>query len=691
MSSASWSIAALAFVHALALGADAPEYVDKLIPGGAKLPEVVDEDSPAFDSTGVPRALRIESRAQSSSNDQGRESSAWISLRGAVDTTNYGALSLDASARLVEQTSQQRRGPGASFSLYQTAMPFAGGWYATQGLGVIQTLSPRLAAQQVSLFVPSRLVQGASTLWSNDARGLTLQVSGGETGSFSSIGRGSFYGSGDRVAAVGLQLQPGSTGAAFMPSGWSYSALASSATGSSDQIVPSFGTRLGEPRGSGLFQSLRWESGRSFVQGNLLASRSEEPLVDAQGAADRAQSSRLGTWLDGVSQSGEITHRWGLHRLAPGLSWEGTALGGNSEGGYYRWSQAGMRTHIDAQFAATQPVDRSSAATSLTQAGVAMRQYVNQQFGIGGVLQLSHAATTALQTSGYAELHRPLADVRVQAGLELDGGRVVARRLSSDQAWTLPVGQRLTTSQALASTQAGAQSTTGAAATGYGTSIELAVAGGTDVAERLSLDLNARAGLPVSSQAACIYAVSGSSQYRFAAGWTLGAALSLSRSSGSTAVVTPSPVPSLPSAFSSYAYPSSSSRDFWLTLRCDFQAGSASVPIGAGGRIGAGGGNIEGIVYLDDNANGRLDALEARAPEVTVTLDGRYTTRTDAQGRFEFPFVALGTHILTIAADTLPLPWVMPSADAIRIEVAPRETHRIEIGATRDRIGANSP
>ena len=688
-------VSVLAVTHALALGAAAPsatpEYVDKLIPGAPKLPDVADDGPASFDGSGMPRALRIESRVQSSSNDQGRESSAWVNLRGAIDTANYGALSLDGSARLLEQTTQQRRGAGASFSLYQTAMPFAGGWYATQGLGVIQTLGPKLAAQQASFFVPSRLVQGVSTQWSNEASGLTLQLSGGETGSFSSIGRGSFYGSGDRVAAVGLHLQrAGPHGATLLPAGWSYSALASSASGSSDQVVPGYGVRQGEAGGSGLFQSLRWESARSFVQGNVLASRSEGLGVDSQGVSDRTRSSRLGAWLDGASQAGEVTHRWGAHHLAPSLNWQGTALGGNSEGAYYRWSQIGLRTQIEAQLAATQPLDRSTGSTALTQVGVSVRRYVDQQLGIGGVIQLSHAGTTALQVSGYAELHRPWADVRTQAGLEFDGGSITARRLSSDQAWALPIGQRLTTSQALTSTKARAQSVTGAVVSDYGTSIELAVAGGADVAERLSLDLNARASLPVSSQAARIYNVSASSQYRFASGWSLGAALGVSRASGLTSPATSSPIPSLPSTFSSYVYPSTSSRDFWLTLRYDFQAGSAPVPIGAGARIGAGGGNIAGVVYLDDNANGRLDALEARAANVTVTLDGRYTTRTDAQGRFDFPFVAPGKHVLMVVADTLPLPWVMPGGDPVRVEVAPRETTRIEIGATRDRLGASA-
>jgi len=42
-----------------------------------------------------------------------------------------------------------------------------------------------------------------------------------------------------------------------------------------------------------------------------------------------------------------------------------------------------------------------------------------------------------------------------------------------------------------------------------------------------------------------------------------------------------------------------------------------------------------------------------------------------------------------VSADTLPLPWLMPSTEPLRIDVAPRETTRLEIGATRDRIAPN--
>lgn len=666
------------------------DYVDRLIEGLPAQPDMADADLEDFDRSGAPRALRVESRAQSSSNDQGRQSAAWLSVRGALDTANYGAFSFDASARLHEQSSFARRGPGASFSLYQSAMPFSGGWAASQGLGVIQTLGPRLGAQQGSFFVPTRLVQGASTQWRNEGSGLTLQLSGGETGSFSSIGQGSFYGSGNQVASVGAEVQGLRGGASLLPEGWSYAGAFSGASGSDAQLVPGLASRSAEAASRGTSQSLRWEDAGTSVQGQWLASRNQDLSTLAQGAPTGAQSWHQGVWVDAVLAQSDITHRAGVHRLEPHLSWLGTSLGANSQGAYYRWSRQGLRNQVEVQVSSTQPVDRSSGGADLQQAGASLRQTIDQQLGVGGVVQFSHGSGAAWLASGYAELHRTWADVRLQAGFDTLEGRIVARRISSDQAWALPIGQRLSTSLALNSTREGATSLNGAPAGEFGSALELAVAAGTDLSERVTLDLNARASEPLSSQAARIYNLSATSQWRIARGWSLGAALGWSRASGLARTASASPIPTLPEVAAPSTAPATSSRDLWLTLRYDFQAGSASVPIGAGARIGSGGGTIEGVVYLDDNANGRFDALEARAANVTVTLDGRYTTRTDAQGRFEFPFVAPGPHRIAVSTDTLPLPWLMPGTEPQRVEVAPRETVRIEIGATRDRIGASA-
>jgi hypothetical protein len=88
-------------------------------------------------------------------------------------------------------------------------------------------------------------------------------------------------------------------------------------------------------------------------------------------------------------------------------------------------------------------------------------------------------------------------------------------------------------------------------------------------------------------------------------------------------------------------------------------------------------------VYLDANENGRFDAGEAGAANVTVILDGRFSVRTDANGRFDFQAVAAGHHVITVQADNLPLPWTLTNSGRTEVEVSTRERTEVDIGALR--------
>ena len=97
-------------------------------------------------------------------------------------------------------------------------------------------------------------------------------------------------------------------------------------------------------------------------------------------------------------------------------------------------------------------------------------------------------------------------------------------------------------------------------------------------------------------------------------------------------------------------------------------------------------GSIRGSVYLDDNEDGARSASELPAANVTVLLDGRYTVRTDSQGNFEFPRVAVGVHEVSVVPDNLPLPWSFATGDDRRVvTVRVREDARVDIGARRPR------
>jgi hypothetical protein len=120
-----------------------------------------------------------------------------------------------------------------------------------------------------------------------------------------------------------------------------------------------------------------------------------------------------------------------------------------------------------------------------------------------------------------------------------------------------------------------------------------------------------------------------------------------------------------------------------LTFRYQQASGSHFAPLG--GAPGAGSGGISGIVYLDANSNGRIDAGEAGAPNVTVVLDGRFSVQTDANGRFSFPVVATGHHVITVVSDNVPLPWILVNDGRTEVEVTTRSHTETSIGAQRPR------
>jgi hypothetical protein len=118
-------------------------------------------------------------------------------------------------------------------------------------------------------------------------------------------------------------------------------------------------------------------------------------------------------------------------------------------------------------------------------------------------------------------------------------------------------------------------------------------------------------------------------------------------------------------------------------VRYDWRAGAPTAPLGGG--HGAGAGRISGVLFLDDNDNGRQDAGETGAPGVVVLLNGRFAARTDAAGRFEFASVVAGNHSLSVVPDNLPLAWTVPLDTRYDLRVGVRGQTRVELPARRQR------
>lgn len=158
-----------------------------------------------------------------------------------------------------------------------------------------------------------------------------------------------------------------------------------------------------------------------------------------------------------------------------------------------------------------------------------------------------------------------------------------------------------------------------------------------------------------------------------AAGWRIGAMLSLNQARSAL----------VPAAFDAPQVYRSNDKSVYLYVRWQGQAGQAYAPLGERGPGGAGSGDIEGRVFLDADGDGLPGAGERGARGVEVVLDGRYRTTTDGDGRFAFPTVAVGRHQISVATESVPLPWSDAGA-AQAVDVPLRGTAHLRIPLARE-------
>lgn len=250
--------------------------------------------------------------------------------------------------------------------------------------------------------------------------------------------------------------------------------------------------------------------------------------------------------------------------------------------------------------------------------------------------------------------------------LDWTGGqnRAPEQRLSYDQDWRVPQGWTLATSFGLGHVGAYAGL---AAQSLWAAAVSLSAPVGARAGVRGSLDTERRSG------GERRYSLSLGGTWRIDTRWSIEG--QFNRSLGRSSSLPLDPLAPPPTVLTS------GDRSFYAVLRYEWQAGSRQTPLG--GRLRDGGGRVEGVVYLDGNRSGTREASEQGAGNVTVLLDNRYTVRTDAQGRFEFPFVAAGRHTLTVRNDTLPLPWSVVGDGQVTVEVQVRGDSQLSIPVQR--------
>ena len=633
-----------------------PVYHDRYIGGASTTPDISSGDGAISDSEGLARSLQIDA-VTSRLTSTGDGSTTTFSETGIVaksqwETVGFGAWSLDASARAGGSNNiESGQGQGGVLTLRQRGMPFDGNWQADNALGDLNAPDIGLAKGQSRFFLPTGPMQGIATEWRGPSD-LQIIAGGGIPGMYDGIMVPDFHTLSGSTATAGAQWSPADH--------WTVGGQLIEA----HDVNPAIGTAIDNATplssNTGLL-SAGWQDQGARVQMNLL-----------DGAVS-GKPNGVGGWIDGTLTQGRIVQNAGLFRIDPNVTWGNQLISTDIQGGYYRLNYQSRQWLADAGIDEVRTVSGlGSNITFLTGDG---RYQLFRDWGVGGVSNVSlTAGGNSWSLEGYVDHANAWGIGRAQADFaEAPNGQ--AKTLSLDQNWSMSDAIRLGTSMSLARI-------TGTPLDGVvqdSTVLGIAAYGGGKLTARFGVEGNVRWATVVQGQAAPGVSANVSLTYQLSPHWQLLATYYESQIGSWTPLTVNSPITPPVAA----VVPSATERGMFLTFRYQRAAGSQFAPLG--GAPGTGSGAISGIVYLDANNNGRLDAAEAGAPNVTVVLDGRYSVQTDARGRFSFPVVATGHHVISVVQDNLPLPWTLVNEGRTELVVTTRDRTDISIGAQRPR------
>lgn len=617
-------------------------YEDRLIDGGSLTADVFN-GAEIQDGSGWSRSYRLEAITSRVSRGDFDQDESGLRLSGMLDTPNLGAFTLDANIR-TSQGQAYGSDTGNRVTLFQLGMPMNGGWRVNNALGVTNTPSVDLARQQQRFWVPSLLQNGLTTEWRSSS-GLQLHASVGRPGLLTGLYVPTFEGLGGEQASAGAQWNGAN--------GWS-AAL---------QAVKVQDVRLG----LGPLNASRVISGHAGLGSLAWGTADRRVQLSAVASAEDKRADGFGAWIDGAIRGGRVQHTFGVFRFDELLSWGNQPLTSNYQGGYYRAGFQSRQWVIDGGLDYVEPVVGNEDPTLFATA-YARKQWTSRT-GVGGGVNVRQNGIDAWSTFGFIDHSNRLGVGRVQADHSTDDLQD-RTQLTFNQTWNMPAGTRLGNSFIF-----GRETLAGRSMDVVG----IAVNGGGDLLRNLSVDLDARWDHSSGREQANNVLVNFVFNWMIAPGWSLGATYYISRNSWRSPLDVSSPIEGPPL----FDEQRTNDRGYFVTLRREWQAGSRSVPLG--GIAGSGSGNIEGVMFFDANDNGLLDAGETGTPNVVILLNGRFAARTNAEGRFDFPSVAAGAHVLTVVPDNLPLPWAVRDDGRTSITVGVRQRTFVAIGAQRQR------
>jgi hypothetical protein len=638
----------------------APAYQDNYIRGGALAPDITAGDEITSNSQGPYRSLQVDGVVSWLGSHSGGASSNELEdgfiVRSQWETADFGSWSLDGSARTGASSSGPSFGPtdqgqGGTIALRERGMPFDGNWQTDNALGDINTPDIGLVQFQPRFYLPTSPMQGLTTDW-RGPDGLDLTAGGGVPGVYEGIAVPDFHTLGGSIATAGAQWSPAAH--------WTIGGQFVDANDVNLAVGPVIEGVTTISSTTSLL-SAAWQDKGERLQLNLMDG-------DVSG-----KPSGTAAWLDGSMTQGAFLQSAGLFRIDPNMTGGNQLIADDMQGGYYRLGYQTRQWLTDIGVDEVRSVSGMSADTTFLTGDA--RYQLSRDWGIGTVGNLSRTdGADSWSVEGYVDHVNRWGMGRVQADYaDTTTGR--SATLTLNQNWSSSVDLRLSTS-------AYVQHVSGALYTDVqqtSTVLGIAASGGAQLTGRVSLDGNIQWAGAIQGRAAPAVSTNISLTWQVSQYWKV----LLTYYDTETGSWTPPTVVSPLTPPSETVIPAISERGAFLTVRYQRSAGSHFAPLG--GRVGTGAGEIRGTVYLDANNNGLFDAGETGAPNVTVVLDGQFSVQTDANGRFDFPSVVAGHHVITVQPDNVPLPWQLTNSGRKEVDVSTRGITEADIGAVRIR------
>ena len=631
----------------------------------------LDKALASYNAAGWPRGWRVEYSVARDRNDTSSLTQG-LAVSGYLDTPDYGALSVDAAVNSVRGTatglySQATR----RWRIDQRAMPLEGGWLLSNSAGDIASAQVPLAYGSGRVYLPSSPMEGVSTDWQRDNT-THFNASAGRFGLFNGNSANGFDLARGSIASAGVQHSLAATSEGAQQVATQYVQV----TGVPDN---GFETTARDTRS--LWAAWSWEGrapwsdslargpeaialrpGGLRVQANVL--HSDSAVTGLVPASAGGSGGANGYWADARWRGARVQNEAGVFRFDPALRWGAYVAAADLQGAYWRGDTSTRQLQVGASLEYSRSVSGLTQASGFASTNAHYR--IDTHNTVGGEVALrtgngqgESGMLSWTRLAGWGETQ-----LRVEAA-RAQGHRLA--RAGVDQQWLVRETGSLSSSLTVErDTHAGSA----------GTALGWALVGGQRYGNNVQVDASLRGSQGPVQQ----LQINAGMTVQLRPEWSLQGQYAVSRGRDRqtpllSSALTDATTPALP--------PDQYVRRATLVLRYEERAGRATAPIG--GTPGSGAGRLEGLVFLDADRNGRRDAGEQGVPNVTVVLDHKFSARTDALGRYEFPAVSAGEHVIELVPDAVPLPWSPVERDAAKVRIYIREISIFDFVLQRDR------